>query len=88
MTIEKASVVERQVDDWLETCYNPDSMLSPTEKLPQAYRLLMQFKLRLEDGKFHPCKNCDGTGTINRNSLGDPQFDEFCPECNGDGLTE
>jgi hypothetical protein len=62
--------------------------LSSTEKLTQAYRLLMQFKLRLEDGKFHPCKNCDGTGTINRNSLGDPQFDEFCPECNGDGLTE
>jgi hypothetical protein len=88
MNIERDSVVERQVDDWLEDCYNPDAALSSTEKLTQAYRLLMQFKLRLEDGKFHPCKNCDGTGTINRNSLGDPQFDQFCPECNGDGLTE
>jgi len=88
MKIEKDSIVERQVDDWLESCYNTDSVLSSTEKLTQAYKLLMQFKLRLEDGKFRPCENCDGTGIINNNSLGDPQYNDWCPECDGGGLVE
>jgi len=86
--IDRDKPIDEQVDQWLETCYNPDSMMSSTEKLSQAYRMLNEFKLRLEDGRFRKCPTCDGYRNINRNSRGDPQYVEICPECQGEGVVE
>lgn len=41
--------IDVQVDQWIEDCYNPDSIMSTAAKLTHAYRLLSQFKQYLEN---------------------------------------
>jgi hypothetical protein len=38
--IDRDSSIKEQVKHWLDECYNPDSTMSSTEKLSQAYRLI------------------------------------------------
>jgi hypothetical protein len=38
--INRDAPLKEQVKIWLDECYNPDSTMSSTEKLSQAYRLI------------------------------------------------
>lgn len=54
--IDRDKPIDVQVTQWLENCYNPDSMMTTPEKLAHAYRLLAHYEQSLVGNKQEKAK--------------------------------